>query len=311
MAHEELLASWVEGPTRSAVVDFVDSVTSDGPHAVPPAERIMVTDNDGTLWSEKPIPVQLVFTLGRLAEMANADPSLRHVEPYRASAEGDMKWLNGAMVKHYQGDDSDLGLLMKAVETAFASVSVEQFMAQATTWLETATHPGLKRPYKQCGYLPMTELIRYLEANDFTVYIASGGDRDFMRAVAEEIYGIPPERVIGSSLGLEVSEDDDGVTGLLYKSAMDFFDDGPEKPVRIWSRIGRRPLISIGNSNGDVPMLRFARSNGRTGLRLLIAHDDAEREFDYSAGAEHARVRATEKGWTVISMKDDWSQIFA
>ena len=155
----------------------------------------------------------------------------------------------------------------------------------------------------------MIELLRYLEANGFTTYIASGGDRDFMRPFADTLYGIPPERVIGSMLGLDFDEDSD-VTGLLYKSKIEFFDDGPEKPVRIWSRIGRRPLVAGGNSNGDIQMLRFARSSERDGLRLLVLHDDAEREFDDQSGAETALERARDRGWTVISMRDDWTRIF-
>ncbi len=152
----------------------------------------------------------------------------------------------------------------------------------------------------------MIELLRYLEANGFTAYIASGGDRDFMRPFAEQLYGIPPERVIGSALGLDyqASEDD---TKLLYKSELDFFDDGPAKPVRIWSRTGRRPLLACGNSNGDVPMLRFARVEGRPSLRLLILHDDPDREFDYTAGAEDALERARTQSRTIVSAKDDWS----
>jgi hypothetical protein len=155
----------------------------------------------------------------------------------------------------------------------------------------------------------MVELLRYLEANGFTVYIASGGERDFMRSIALEIYGIPPERVIGSSLKLEFQEHEDSVD-VIYKGEMDFFDDGPEKPVRIWSRLGRRPVIVGGNSNGDIPMMRFANIAGRKSLRLLVHHDDGEREFAYDDGAEEALKRAAERGWTTISMKDDWSSIF-
>ena len=161
------------------------------------------------------------------------------------------------MVKHYHGDDSDLKLLMVAVPKAFEAVTVEDYDRRVKEFFDEADNPGLKRPYRTCGYLPMVELLRYLEANDFATYIASGGDRDFMRPVAEDLYGIPPERVIGSALGITYSSEG-GQSALLYKGAMDFFDDGPEKPVRIWSRIGRRPILAFGNSNGDVPMLAFA-----------------------------------------------------
>jgi hypothetical protein len=154
----------------------------------------------------------------------------------------------------------------------------------------------------------MVELLRYLEANGFTIYIASGGDRDFMRPFADELYGIPPERVIGSALGLQFDEHGDE-TGLVYKSKIDFFDDGPEKPVRIWSRLGRRPILACGNSNGDLPMLRFSRTAGRAALPLLVLHDDAEREFAYTAGAEEALAWTKQHG-TIVSIKRDWSAVF-
>jgi phosphoserine phosphatase len=275
---------------------------------VPPAERVAVFDNDGTLWSEKPIPVQLDFTLFRLAQLAEADPSLAGRQPYRAAVERDYQWLGQAVVKHYRGDDADVRILMSAVASAFAHLGVEEYGKQASEWLEDATHPVLGRPYLSCGYVPMTELLRYLEAHGFTTYIASGGDRDFMRPFAERIYGIPPERVIGSALGLEFDDAAED-TRLVYKSTTEFLDDGPQKPVRIWSRTGRRPLLACGNANGDIPMLRFARTGERTGLRLLILHDDNEREFAYTAGSEDALTRAQSHEWTLVSMKNDWAGI--
>jgi phosphoglycolate phosphatase-like HAD superfamily hydrolase len=310
MVADALLASWRDTPTRRAIVDFVGRVTSEGGDGyVAPAERVAVFDNDGTLWSEKPIPIQVDFTLFRLAELANADPSLRARQPYKAAIERDYRWLGEAMVKHYRGDDADLGVLMAAVETAFEGMSVEAFSAEVMTWLRTAAHPVLHRPYTSCAFVPMLELLRYLESNGFTTYIASGGDRDFMRPFAEQVYGIPPERVIGSALGLDFRSGEDD-TELMYKSKLEFLDDGPQKPVRIWSRIGRRPLVAGGNSNGDIPMLRFARSRDRDGLRLLVLHDDAEREFDYQAGAEEALQRAADRSWTVVSIATDWATVF-
>jgi phosphoserine phosphatase len=310
MVAEGLLASWRDTPTRAAIVEFVGRVSAEGePGFVAPGERVAVFDNDGTLWSEKPIPIQLDFTLFRMAELARADASLRDHQPYKAAVERDYDWLGQAMIKHYRGDDADLGLLMGAVETAFGGMTVEAFSDEVSGWLQSATHPQLARPYLSCAFVPMTELLRYLEANGFSTYIASGGDRDFMRPFAEQLYGIPPERVIGSAFGLDLrlgEEDSD----LLYKSKIDFLDDGPEKPVRIWSRTGRRPLVAGGNSNGDIPMLRFARHAGREALRLLVLHDDPDREFDYVAGAEDALARAKERSWTVISVKHDWATVF-
>jgi len=311
VAAENLLESWRDTPTRTAIVDFVGGVSDDGSaDFVEPADRVAVFDNDGTLWSEKPIPIQLDFTLFRLAELAGQDPSLRDRQPYKASVERDYHWLGETMVKHYHGDDADVRLLMRAIESAFQGMSVESFQAEVLGWLKDAAHPLLRRPYLSCGFAPMVELLRYLEANEFSTYIASGGDRDFMRPFAETIYGIPPERVIGSALGLDFDASGDD-TRLVYKSKIEFFDDGPEKPVRIWSRIGRRPLLTGGNSNGDIPMLRFARAGERGALRLVVLHDDAEREFDYTAGAEDALDRARAHGWTIVSIKDDWDTVFA
>ena len=312
MTAEGLLASWRDTPTRQAITSFVGSVTSEGSaDFADPAERVAVFDNDGTLWSEKPVPVQLDFTLFRMARLAGQDPSLRTQQPYQAAIARDYRWLGEAVVKHYHGDDADMGLLMGAVESAFDGMPVEEFGTEVADWLRTADHPVLPRRYLSCGFVPMVELLRYLEANGFATYIASGGGRDFMRPFAQHIYGIPPERVIGSALGIGYHDGDgDGQPRLIYKSKIEFFDDGTEKPVRIWSRTGRRPLVAGGNSSGDVPMLRFAGTGRRAGLRLLVLHDDADREFSYTAGAEDALHRAKAQGWTVVSIKNDWSAVF-
>jgi haloacid dehalogenase-like hydrolase len=175
-------------------------------------------------------------------------------------------------------------------------------------FFDVSKHPTLDRAYRRCGYPAMVELLRYLEDNGFTNYFASGGDRDFLRPVAGDMYGVPPERVIGSSLGLSYRKDANA-SDLLYKGAIEFFDDGPTKPIRIWSRIGRRPILAAGNSNGDLPMLAFT-GGSRPALRLVLRHDDSEREFDYDDGAEQVLHRAREQEWTVISMKDDWATVF-
>jgi len=189
-------------------------------------------------------------------------------------------------------------------------MTVEDYVASSGEFVRSTAHPTLGRPLHDCGYAPMVELLRYLEANDFTTLIASGGDRDFMRSISDDVYGIPPERIIGSSNGLGYVEDEHGGY-VVYKDEPDYFDDGPAKPVRIWSRVGRRPLIAAGNSNGDIPMLRFVESTARPGLRLLLLHDDGEREFDYTAGAEAALQRAADHDWIIVSMKRDWSRVFA
>ena len=300
------LPSWNDTGATQAIVEFVETAARE----IPPEERVAVFDNDGTLWCEKPMPIELGFILQRLAAMAEQDESLRTRQPWKAAHERDYAWLGNVITKHYAGDDSDVKVLMGGILQAFAGWSVEEYAAAADAYLHDGTHPTLARPLVGCGYGPMRELLAYLEANGFTSYIASGGDRDFMRPITQEMYGIPPERVIGSSNGLRYQDDEHGGT-VVYLAEPDFFDDGPVKPVRIWSRIGQRPLVAVGNSNGDVEMLQFAGRASRPALRLLVLHDDAAREFDYTSGAERALEQAGQQGWTVVSVKDDWSRVFA
>jgi hypothetical protein len=281
----------------------------DGPDFVPLHERVAVFDNDGTLWCEKPMPIELGFILQRLAAIAEKDPALRERQPWKAAYDKDYAWLGGVITKHYHGDDSDVKVLMGGILQAFAGMIVEEYVDAAGTFLSSGQHPTLGRIFQECGYQPMVELLRYLEDNDFSNYIISGGDRDFMRAVTREIYSIPPERVVGSSSGLRYQEDEHGGS-IVYLAEPDVFDDGPTKPVRIWSRIGQRPILAAGNSNGDIPMLQYAGGRGRPALRLLVLHDDAEREFDYVAGAERSLDQAKAQEWTVVSIKNDWNIVF-
>ncbi|HXJ81140.1 MAG TPA: HAD family hydrolase [Candidatus Methylomirabilis sp.] len=303
------LASWNDTPATKAIIEFVERVTNEGgPDFVPPAERVAVFDNDGTLWCEKPIQIEVGFIVARLAEMADADTSLRARQPWKAAHERDYAWLGNAITKHYHGDESDVKVLMAGILRAFAGMTVEEYAAAADEFLH-GRHQTIDRRFRECGYLPMIELLRYLEANGFSTFIASGGDRDFMRPVTDEIYGVPAERVIGSSNALTYQEDEHGGT-LVYLAQPDVFDDGPVKPVRIWSRVGRRPIVAAGNSNGDIPMLRYAGGPSRPALRLLLLHDDAEREFEYTAGAEKSLDVAKQEGWTVVSIKHDWAAVF-
>lgn len=300
------LESWKDGPTKSAIVDFVGRVTRE----VDPVERVAVFDNDGTLWCEKPMYIQLDFIVRRLAEKVAADPSLAEGQPYLAAHNGDLHWFGGAITKHYQGDDSDLKTLAAAVLSLHDSVKVEDHAAGVGTFFAEAVHPTLGRPYLECTYAPMVELLRYLEDHEFACYIVSGGGRDFMRPVTSRIYGIPPERVVGSAQGLKFVAGD-GNGDLLLQPALDIWDDGPEKPVRIWNRIGRRPIFAAGNSNGDDEMLMYTGHPDAPAMKLLVLHDDADREFAYTAGAERALGHAEQYGWTVVSMRDDWSTVFS
>jgi phosphoserine phosphatase len=297
------LPSWRDTATRRAIVEFVRSATEEGGTGyVPPAERIAVFDNDGTLWTEKPMPIQLDFIMRGFAAAAAQDPTLRDQQPFKAAHEHDFGWLGQAIVKHYQGDDGDLKLLFMGLSKISVGVEVETYADQVEAFFEEAQHPTLGRPYASCGYEPMVELLRYLEANGFLTFIVSGGDRDFMRPVAERIYRIPRERVVGSGFGVEYREGT-----IVYSSKLDAFDDGPEKPLRIWARTGRRPAIAVGNSNGDLEMLRFAGGDDKPALRLVVRHDDAEREVADTSGAEHVLGA----GFTEISMRDDWETVFA
>jgi phosphoglycolate phosphatase-like HAD superfamily hydrolase len=304
------LASWHDGKTTAAIAEFVERVTNESSRDyVPPAERIAVFDNDGTLWCEKPMPVELAFILKRFREMVAADGSLAERQPWKAASEGDYAWLGGAVAKHYAGDDSIVKVLMGGILEGFAGMTVDAYAVAAHEFLTGQDHPTLGRCFSDCSYLPMVELLHHLTAHGFTTFIVSGGDRDFMRPVTDQVYGIPSERVIGSSNALGYEAGDHGGT-IVYKAQPDFFDDGPVKPVRIWSRIGRRPILACGNSNGDIEMLRYAGGPSRPALRLLVLHDDAEREFDYTTGAERSLEAAAAEGWTVVSVKNDWKKVF-
>ena len=301
----EVLASWSDGAAKRAIVAFVERAVSD----VPVEERVAAFDNDGTLWCEKPIPIQADFILRRLFEMAQADPQLRDRQPWKAAYERDYGWLGKVLSEHYAGEETNVRTLLGGVLAAFAGITVDDYEAQSDTFLRTTQHPTLGRSYLRCAYVPMIELLAYLEANGFSNYIASGGGRDFMRPISYEVYGISRERVIGSAIALEYVSDEHG-GAITRRPEADYLDDGPQKPIRIWSRVGRRPLLAAGNSNGDIQMLEFTRHQDKPFLRLLVLHDDADREFDYTAGAEQALERADANAWTVISIKSDWATVF-
>jgi phosphoglycolate phosphatase-like HAD superfamily hydrolase len=303
------LGSWKDGPTKSAIVDFVGRVTTEGPDFVGPEARVAVFDNDGTLWCEKPMYIQLDFIVRRLVEKASADHSLASQQPYQAAVSGDLQWFGDAVTKHYQGDDASLKVLTGAVMSLHESMTVHDHASLVNSFFAEANHPTLGRPYQTCTYQPMVDLLRYLEQRGFTNYIVSGGGRDFMRPITSTIYDIPPERVVGSAQGLKF-EGKDGHGDLLIQPALEIWDDGPEKPVRLWNRIGRRPILAAGNTNGDDEMLMFSGTPTTPSLRIVVLHDDAEREFAYTAGAERVLEHAGTFGWTVASMKNDWMTVF-
>jgi phosphoserine phosphatase len=301
------LESWNEGPAKAAIVAFVQQTVAD---AVPVGERIAVFDADGTLWSEKPMPVQADFMLRRLAEMAEADSDLRGRQPWKSAYEHDSDWLAQVISEHYAGDDTKAKTLLGGIGAAYAGIDVEAFEAKSGSFLHSAQHPSLGRAYLETAYAPMVELLAYLAANGFSNHIVSGSGADFMRPITHALWDISPERVIGSTSALAYTSNNDGGT-ITHKSEVAFLDDGTQKPIQIWSRTGRRPLVAGGNSNGDIPMLEFAKHPKRPSLRLLVLHDDAVREFAYTGGAEEALQKAGTRGWTVVSMKDDFATVFA
>ena len=306
----EILSSWGNTNTKKAIMDFVAKVTNpSGPDYVPPEERIATFDNDGTLWCEQPLP-QGDFIMQRLDAMAEKDSSLRKQQPWKAAYAQDSSWIQNTFTKHYEGDDSDLKLLLGGASKAFGNMTIEAFTALTVDFFKTARHPQYHVSYLEAAYQPMVELLGYLEANGFTTYIISGGGRDFMRPITQQMYNIPPERVVGSASTESFRAGDKGAH-IMRGAGLDFLDDGPAKAVHIWDRIGRRPILAAGNANGDIPMLQFAGGEDLPSLRLLVHHNDAARETEYTAGAEKAMKLAQEQGWTVISMKQDWNNVFS
>jgi phosphoserine phosphatase len=301
----EKLSLWNGTPVRKTIMDFVTDVTDeDGPNYVPPAERIATFDNDGTLWCEKPTYFQLLFAIKRLKEMAEADLGLLEQAAYKAAASGDM----GYFASLYPGNVAEL---MQLVFDTHAGMPQAEFEALAVGFLSNAKHPRFGVPFKQMTYKPMIELIRCLEAHDFKVFIASAGGMSFVRTVAEEIYGIPRERVIGSNVSFETRMTEDGPTLHRKRGLVEPMDDGPGKPVNIELHIGRKPILACGNADGDIHMLWYTETARYKSLQLVLHHDDAEREYAYEgASAAEVFALARERGWSIISMARDWKVVF-
>jgi len=281
--------------------------TSNSPTFVPPADRIATFDNDGTLWLEKPLYIQLQHGLRAIGKAAAEKPELRDRQPFKAVYENDLAWLGKAAADYAKGDPSGVLTLVAGLAEVLQGITVEAFEADVLDFLSNEQDAHFKQPYKQLNYKPMVELVHYLQANGFQVYITSGGGRDFMRAICEEVYGIPRAMTIGSSVTFKYSEDDQGAVQVLRTKEIEQpIDDGPGKPLHIHRAIGRKPIMAAGNSDGDIHMLKYAGS----GLRLLVHHDDAEREYAYDGGSEKALQLAAQDGWLVVSMKHDWKTVF-
>jgi hypothetical protein len=294
------LGSWNEGKTKQSIMEFVKKTTTPGsPDFVPPAERIATFDNDGTLWTEKPMYVQLFFALDRVKELAPQHPEWKDKEPFAALLKGDVK---AAMAG---GQKAALEIVM----ATHAGMTTSDFEKIVKDWIATARHPQTRRLYTEMVYQPMLELLAFLRANGFKTFIVSGGGIEFMRPWADPVYGIPPEQIVGSSIKTKYEMRADGPV-LVRLPEVNFIDDKDGKPIGINSHIGRRPLAAFGNSDGDIQMLEWATAGKGTRLALLVHHTDAEREYAYNEGAVKALAEAQAKGWTVVNMKQDWKVIY-
>ena len=301
----DALPSWNDGKAKQSIVDFVAKVTMEGsPDFVPPAERIATFDNDGTLWCEQPMYFQFLFAFDRVKVLAPQHPEWKDKEPFASLLKGDLK---GTLAG---GEHAMLELVM----ATHAGMTTEEFEKIVTDWIATARHPTTKRPYTEMVYQPMLELLAYLRANNFKTFIVSGGGIEFMRVFAEKTYGIPPEQVIGSSGKLKF-ELRDGKPVLVKLPAIDFINDKEGKPAGIQEHIGRRPIAAFGNSDGDLQMLQWTAAGPGARFCLYVHHTDAEREWAYDRKSQIGQLdkgldEAQAKGWTVVSMKDDWKTVF-
>jgi phosphoserine phosphatase len=299
------LPSWNDGPARRAILSFVARTTTKrSPDYVPVAERIATFDNDGTLWTEHPMYTQLAFALDRVKALAPRHPEWKQKQPFKAALEGDMKELQAS------GEKGVVELLM----ATHAGMTTEEFGQIVNDWMASAQHPRFKRPYTECVYQPMLELLAYLRDHSFETYIVTGGGIEFIRSWSEEVYGVPPEHVIGSSIKtkFEVRE---GKPVLVRLAEVDFVDDKKGKPVGINKFIGRRPIAAFGNSDGDLEMLEWTAAGTGSRLMVLVHHTDADREYAYDRATpfgtlDKAWDEATAKGWVVVDMKKDWKTIF-
>jgi len=303
---QDPLPSWNDGRAKKSITEFVDKVTKEGsPDFVPPEERIATFDNDGTLWCEQPMYFQLLFALDRVKALAPQHPEWKTKEPFVSLLKGDLKGVLAG------GERT----MLEIIVVTHAGMTTAEFEQIVKDWIATAKHPKFKRPYTECVYRPMIELLAYLRANGFKTFIVSGGGIEFMRPWTERVYGIPPEQVVGSSIKTKY-EWRDGKPVLMRLPEMNFINDKTGKPVGINSHIGRRPIAAFGNSDGDQQMLEWTQASNGARLMMLVHHDDAVREFAYGAESkigtfsDALMAEAKKNAWTVISMKNDWKVIF-
>jgi phosphoglycolate phosphatase-like HAD superfamily hydrolase len=312
-AQTDPLASWNDGAAKQAIVEFVHATTDQSSTGfVPPEARIATFDQDGTLWVEHPIYTQIVYCLDRVPAIVKAKPELAKIEPFNTVLSGDRE----AIAKLSMDD------LVKIAAATLTGMSVDDFQAEAKKWLDTARDLRWKRPYTELTYLPMIEVLKYLRANGYRTYIVTGGGQDFVRVYSEEVYGIPPEQVVGTAGGTSYGYDRNGRPFLTKAPKLLLNDNNAGKPEGIHLMIGRRPYAAFGNSTGDRQMLEYTKAGAGARLAMIVLHDDAKREYAYgpARGLPATKVgtftqalfdEATKQGWVVISMKNDWKRIFA
>ncbi len=303
-ANADPLPSWHDGEARTRIIDFVTNVTTPGEAYVPPAERIAVFDNDGTLWAEQPLYFQLQFALDRVPAVVADNPALAKTPPFNSVLKHDREAM--AAFGHKE--------IAQILLQTHSGMTTDEFADVVNAWIDTARHPGTDRPYTEMVYQPMLELLAFLQLSGFKTYIVSGGGVAFMRTFSERVYGIPPEQVIGSSVQVEYTEVE-GQPRLIRKPGLSFIDDKEGKPVAINLHIGRIPILAFGNSDGDLQMLKWADRCGENCLIGIVHHNDAEREWAYDRDSHIGRLdkaldAAGERRWLVVDMKSDWLTVF-
>ena len=311
-AQRDALPSWNNGPAKQAIISFVrDTTEKSRSKYIEPKDRIATFDQDGTLWTEHPLYTQAMFALDRLGKLAPQHPEWKDTQPFKAVLENDRE----AMGKFTESD------WLQIVAVTHAGMSTEEFQALVKQWLATAKAPRFDRPYTDLVYLPMLEVMKYLRDKGFKTYIVTGGGQEFVRVYSEQVYGVPPEQVIGSSIVTKY-DNSSGSPVLMREPKVFFVDDGPGKAIGINLFIGKRPYAAFGNTEGDAPMLEWTQAGDGTRLKMLVHHDDANREYAYGPGgglpdthvgtfSDALMTEANKKGWIVISMKDDWKHIYA
>ena len=307
------LPSWNDGAAKKAIIEFVRVTTEKGsPKYVPPEQRVATFDQDGTLWVEHPMYTQVIFCLERVPALVKQRPELKDKEPFKTALSGDLEAVARLPMKEF-------GEILTAT---MSGMSVEDFQAEAKKWLQTAKHPRYRRPYTELTYLPMVEVLKFFRANGYRTYIVTGGGQDFVRVFAEKVYGIPPEQVVGTAEGTKYGYDKAGRPMLTKEPRLVLNDNKAGKPEGIHLMIGRRPFAAFGNSTGDRQMLEYTTAGDGARLGMLVLHDDAEREYAYgpAQGLPATKVgtftqalydEARQRGWFVISMKNDWKRVFA